>query len=184
MTPNKLVVGLGNPGHNYEKTRHNVGFTAIDYIATQMNIHINELRFNSIVGYSDGIILMKPQTFINLSGTSIIEAMNLYNIHSEDIIVIHDDIFIETGSIRIKRNGDKCSHNGIKNIVEVLGTDNFPRIKIGTGFISDSIPMFDYVLSNLSENEVNKISSRFEDVYGATKLILNNEIDKAMNLFN
>ena len=132
-----LVVGLGNPGEQYCKTRHNAGFEAIDYVASQLNTDVSKSKFNAL--FADAKIenkrcfLVKPQTYMNLSGESVIKFIDFYQIPTENIVVIFDDISLPVGSIRIRRKGTHGGHNGVKNIINLLGSDNFPRIKIGVG---------------------------------------------------
>ena len=132
-----LIVGLGNPGKEYDGTRHNIGFEAIDYMANKYNIEVNRIKFKGVFGegFIDNkkVILLKPTTYMNLSGESIREVINFYKISNENIIVIYDDISLEVGKLRIREKGSDGGHNGIKSIIANLGSDVFPRIKIGVG---------------------------------------------------
>ena len=132
-----LIVGLGNPGREYDGTRHNIGFEAIDYISSKNNIDINKSKFKVMFGEGfikgQKVILLKPTTYMNLSGESIREVINFYKIDNNKIIVIYDDISLEIGKLRIREKGSAGGHNGIKSIIANMGTDVFPRIKIGVG---------------------------------------------------
>ena len=132
-----LIVGLGNPGREYDGTRHNIGFEAIDYISSKNNIDINKSKFKGMFGEGfikgQKVILLKPTTYMNLSGESIREVINFYKIDNNKIIVIYDDISLEIGKLRIREKGSAGGHNGIKSIIANMGTDVFPRIKIGVG---------------------------------------------------
>ena len=183
-----LVVGLGNPGSNYEYTRHNAGFMVLDYIAKILKIKINVSKFKSLfsaakIGKED-VILLKPQTFMNVSGESVFECMQYYNISPERLIVIFDDVSLDIGTIRIRRSGSSGGHNGVKSIINLIGTDNFPRIKIGVGEKPDRWDLPSWVLSRFSESELNNVISCAERSMSALELILKGKIDEAMNKFN
>lgn len=183
-----LVVGLGNPGSKYEYTRHNAGFMVLDYIAKILKIKINVSKFKSLfsaakIGKED-VILLKPQTFMNLSGESVFECMQYYNISPERLIVIFDDVSLDIGTIRIRRSGSSGGHNGVKSIINLIGTDNFPRIKIGVGEKPDRWDLPSWVLSRFSESELNNVISCAERSMSALELILKGKIDEAMNKFN
>lgn len=183
-----LVVGLGNPGSKYEYTRHNAGFMVLDYIAKILKIKINVSKFKSLfsaakIGKED-VILLKPQTFMNASGESVFECMQYYNISPERLIVIFDDVSLDIGTIRIRRSGSSGGHNGVKSIINLIGTDNFPRIKIGVGEKPDRWDLPSWVLSRFSESELNNVISCAERSMSALELILKGKIDEAMNKFN
>lgn len=183
-----LVVGLGNPGSKYEYTRHNAGFMVLDYIAKILKIKINVSKFKSLfsaakIGKED-VILLKPQTFMNASGESVFECMQYYNISPERLIVIFDDVSLDIGTIRIRRSGSSGGHNGVKSIINLIGTDNFPRIKIGVGEKPDRWDLPSWVLSRFSESELNNVISCAERSMSALELILRGKIDEAMNKFN
>ena len=183
-----LVVGLGNPGSKYEYTRHNAGFMVLDYIAKILKIKINVSKFKSLfsaakVGKED-VILLKPQTFMNVSGESVFECMQYYNISPERLIVIFDDVSLDIGTIRIRRSGSSGGHNGVKSIINLIGTDNFPRIKIGVGEKPDRWDLPSWVLSRFSESELNNVIYCAERSMSALELILKGKIDEAMNKFN
>ena len=132
-----IIAGLGNPGREYDMTRHNIGFEVIDYLAEQYNVKVNKLKFKSLYGETnlggEKVYLVKPQTYMNLSGEAIREFCAFYKIPSENVIIINDDISLEAGKVRIRRKGSAGGHNGLKSIIYQLGTDEFPRIKMGVG---------------------------------------------------
>ena len=184
----KVIVGLGNPGKKYENTRHNIGFAAIDYIAEKEGININTGKHKALVGsgYIDGVkvLLVKPQTFMNLSGESLRPIMDFYKLEPEDFLVIFDDIDLDVGRIRIRRKGSAGGHNGIKSIISHLGSREFPRIKIGVGAKPPGYDLADYVLGHFSKADQEILQERFEDVYDAVKLIVGDDITEAMNRHN
>ena len=184
----KVIVGLGNPGKKYENTRHNIGFAAVDYIAEKEGININTGKHKALVGsgYIDGVkvLLVKPQTFMNLSGESLRPIMDFYKLEPEDFLVIFDDIDLDVGRIRIRRKGSAGGHNGIKSIISHLGSMEFPRIKIGVGAKPPGYDLADYVLGHFSKADQEILQERFEDVYDAVKLIVGDDITEAMNRHN
>lgn len=183
-----LIIGLGNPGDKYTKTRHNAGFMALDYISGRANITVKQLKHMALTGRGiicgKNVMLMKPQTFMNKSGEAVADAARFYKIPPQNIIIIFDDISLEPGQLRIKRKGSDGGHNGIKSVIEHIG-EEFPRIKIGVGAKpSPDYDLADYVLSKLTSNEYTKINAEFDKIYNALELIINSEIDKAMNICN
>lgn len=185
-----LVVGLGNPGKQYEGTRHNAGFMAIDKLAEHYGIKVDRLRFKSLccqVRTASGkrLLLMKPSTFMNLSGQAVIEAMQFYKIPPEKVLVIFDDISLEPGKARIRRSGSDGGHNGIKNIIYLSGSDSFPRIKIGVGAKPHpDYDLADWVLSRFSKTEAKALLQVLENIPDITELIADGSIDKAMGKYN
>lgn len=183
-----LVVGLGNPGSKYENTRHNAGFIALDYIANQLNVNFNKSKFDALFSEAviDGkrVLLIKPQTFMNLSGESVIQFMSFYKIPSENVIILFDDISLAPGNLRVKRSGSHGGHNGMRNIIQLAKTDNFPRIKIGIGAKPTDWDLADWVTSKFSDEDLKLLNKAAENSYTALKLMLNGEIEKAMNLAN
>ena len=181
-----LIVGLGNPGKEYENTRHNIGFDVIDYIAKENNINITKEKFKGI--YGDGIInghkviLLKPLTYMNLSGDSIRELSNFYKIGNENIIVIYDDISLEVGRMRLRPKGSAGGHNGIKSIIANMGTDEFPRIKVGVG--QPKGDLVSHVLGKFSKEENKILDNVIEAAEKATLCIVSKGINEAMNKFN
>ncbi len=183
-----LVVGLGNPGSKYENTRHNAGFIALDYIANQLDVNFNKSKFDALFSEAviDGkrVLLIKPQTFMNLSGESVIQFMSFYKIPSENVIILFDDISLAPGNLRVKRSGSHGGHNGMRNIIQLAKTDNFPRIKIGIGAKPTDWDLADWVTSKFSDEDLKLLNKAAENSYTALKLMLNGEIEKAMNLAN
>lgn len=183
-----VIVGLGNPGREYEKTRHNVGFRAIDQLAEKLDINMSKNKFDAIIGEGivneEKIMLVKPQTFMNLSGSSVSQILDFYKIEPQDIIVIYDDIDIELGQIRIRKFGSAGTHNGMRNIVNMLATEEFPRIRIGTGRPKYEMDLANYVLSPMSKEDDEKAQKGIGNAVKAIITLLNDGIDKAMNEFN
>ena len=186
--PEMLIVGLGNYGSKYDDTRHNAGFRAIDYIAEKLGVKINKSKFKSLVCdveiSSKRVLLMKPQTYMNASGTAIIEAADFYKIAPENVIVLHDDISFDSGKIRIRREGSAGGHNGLKSVQEWLGSDKYPRIKIGVGKKPSEYILTDWVLGKLSQADLEPEAGRYGDIFSAVELMAANNFDKAMNLYN
>lgn len=187
--PEYLIVGLGNPGDKYKNTRHNAGFLALDQIAEENHIGVSRLKFKSLTG--DGTVggkrclLMKPQTFMNNSGEAVSEAVRFYKIPMEHVLVIYDDISLEPGKMRIRRKGSHGGHNGIRDIIELTGTEEFPRIKIGVG--KKPRPDYDlaaWVLSQFTENDKEALTGVFHQSAAAAALIAGGKIDEAMNCYN
>ena len=184
-----LVVGLGNPGDKYFYTRHNAGFLAMDYISQKCGATVNKSKFKALVGEATiagkRVLLMKPQTFMNLSGDAVIEAANFYKIPIENIIVLSDDVNLDVGRMRVRKSGSDGGQKGLRSIITRFGNDNFPRIRFGVGKKPHpDYDMADWVLSNFSQSEFKSVCSRFDDVSKAVELIVSGETDKAMNLFN
>lgn len=183
-----LIVGLGNPGARYEYTRHNAGFMVLDYIAKFLKVKINVSKFKALFSMAtiskESVILLKPQTFMNASGESVLECMQYYKIPPERLILIFDDISLDMGTIRIKRSGSCGGHNGVKSIINLIGTDNFPRIKIGVGAKPEGWDLPSWVLSKFSAEELDDVTLCAERSMSALDLILRGKIDEAMNKFN
>lgn len=184
-----LIVGLGNYGKKYEFTRHNAGFMCLDYYAAENGLRINKLKFKSLIG--DAVIngkkclLMEPQTYMNNSGEAVIEAVNFYKIPPENVIVIFDDISLDVGNIRIRRKGSAGGHNGIKNIIAHLGTENFPRVKVGVG--QKPHPDYDlvnWVLSSFSKSDLEKMHDAAVKVVDILSLMVDGNVEEAMNRYN
>lgn len=183
-----LIAGLGNPSKIYEGTRHNIGFTMIDAIGEKFDIDVTTKKHKALVGRGivDGmrVILAKPQTYMNLSGESIREIADFYKIEPENIIIIYDDISLDVGQLRIRKKGSAGGHNGIKNIISHLGTQEFPRIKVGIGNKPEGWDLADYVLSKYSKAEQEALEEAADGVIGAVKLMLMDDIEAAMNRYN
>lgn len=184
-----IIAGLGNPGAKYEGTRHNAGFIAIDYIASACGVRIDRAKFHALTAECElgGVrtLLMKPETFMNLSGTSIAEAARFYKIPPERVLVLHDEISFEPGFIRIRRRGSAGGHNGLKSIIECLGSEEFPRIKIGVGKKPHpDYDLVDWVLGRLCEDGMRALCDRLPDIYSASQLIAKDNIDEAMQRYS
>lgn len=184
-----IIVGLGNPGSQYENTRHNAGFITLDTIAKKNDIKVDRLKFKSLCGTGKigvkRVLLMKPSTFMNLSGQAVTEAMAFYKIPPEHTIVIFDDISLEPGKLRIRRKGSDGGHNGIKNIIYLSGSDKFPRIKVGVGAKPNPHwELADWVLSRFTESEMKSLTEAAENAAQSVEYMVNEQTDKAMNLFN
>ena len=183
-----IIAGLGNPGKKYENTRHNMGFLAVDLLAEKYDIRIDKIKFKALVGEGriagQKVLLVKPQTFMNLSGQSIVEIMNFYKEDVENLIVIYDDISLEPGKIRIRKKGSAGGHNGIKNIIAQLGTQNFQRVKVGVGEKPKGWDLADYVLGHFSKEDRGLVDDALKRVAGAVELMVQGEVDQAMNQFN
>ena len=184
-----MIVGLGNPGKQYETTRHNAGFICLDLLSEKHGIKVNKLKFKSLMG--DGRIggarclLLKPQTFMNLSGEAVRDAADFYKIPPENIIVICDDISLDPGKIRIRRKGSAGGQNGMKNIIFHLKSDNFPRIKVGVGAKPNpDYDLADWVLSHFTKDEAKLIKEAAEKSIGAVEYMVKDNIDKAMSDYN
>ena len=183
------VFGLGNPDKEYDKTRHNIGFDVIDELASQMGVEVKTKRHKALCGIGniggEKVILVKPQTYMNLSGESVRAVMDFYKLDPEnDIIVISDDINLATGRIRIRAQGSAGGHNGIKNIIAHLGTQEFPRIKVGVGDKPPRMDLADYVLSRFSKEDREKMEQAFKDAAEAVEVMIAEGPDAAMNQFN
>lgn len=184
-----LIVGLGNPGKQYDNTRHNAGFMAIDYIAEKCGVVIDRLKFKSLYAdtllESKRVILMKPQQFMNNSGQSVIEAMSFYKIPSNKVIILFDDICLNVGKIRIRRKGSDGGHNGLKNIIYLSAKEDFLRVKIGIGGKPHpGWDLADWVLSNFTLDEKQNLNLAIENCYESVKLIVSEKIQEAMNKYN
>lgn len=183
-----IIVGLGNPGPKYAETRHNAGFISIDYIkgktAEREKIKHDALCIQTKI-LDKKVLLMKPQTFMNDSGRAVFSATDYYKVPSENVIVIFDDISLNPGQMRIRRNGSAGGHNGIKSIIEYLGTSDFPRIKIGVGAKPNpEYDLADWVLSKFPSSDMKKIETLLPGVWDAVELIVNGKINDAMNKYN
>ena len=186
--PEYIVVGLGNPGDKYAQNRHNVGFMALDYIALRENVTVSNLRFKALTGEctlnGKKVLLMKPQTFMNLSGEAVREAAAFYKIPPQNVLVIYDDINFAPGIFRIRGNGSAGGHNGIKSIISCLGTDAFPRVKLGVGNPPPEWELMNWVLGNPSPEDMKKILASLEDVYDSAKHHAAGNLERAAALYN
>ncbi len=184
-----LVVGLGNPGNEYRMTRHNIGFEIIDYIAVQNDIKVNKLKFKGLYGEKningEKVIFLKPQTYMNRSGDSVVEFCNFYKIPPEKVIVICDDLSLERGRIRIRTRGSAGGHNGLKSIIYQLKSDEFMRMRVGIGLARNvEMPIADFVLSKFEKDEKPWLETVMEKGAKAVLDIIENGAEHAMNLYN
>lgn len=183
-----LIIGLGNPEEDYGNTRHNMGFNTINELANKYNIKVNKSKFQGLTGSGEiegqKVILVKPQTYMNLSGNCVQEYVNFYKIEKEKLIIIYDDMDIETGKIKIRKKGNSGGHNGMKSIIQMIGTNEFPRIRIGIGRPEHNGDEINYVIGKIPEEEIPKLKEGIEKSKEAVIEILKNGIDSAMNKFN
>ena len=184
-----IIAGLGNPGKEYDMTRHNIGFEVIDYLARQYNIKVNKLKFKSLYAEvkigGEKVYFVKPQTYMNLSGEAIREFSAFYKIPANNIIVINDDISLEAGKIRIRRKGSAGGHNGLKSIIYQLNSDEFPRIKMGVGAPKNSdYDLADYVLGRFTKEEIPVLEDAIIRASKAAEEIILKGIDSAMNKYS
>ena len=183
-----LIVGLGNPEEEYSNTRHNMGFNTINKLAKQYNIEINRSKFKSLYGNGiiekEKVILLKPQTYMNLSGTAIKEVMDFYKINKEELIIIYDDIDIEPGIIKIRKKGGPGTHNGMKSVVNEIKTQDFTRVRVGIGMPSNKSDLINYVIGKISKDDIEKLEDGTTKAKDALIEIIKNGVDIAMNKFN
>ena len=184
-----LIVGLGNPGQKYEHTRHNMGFLTVDLLAEKTGVKLNKVKFKAaynIMNFAGcKCLVMKPQTYMNLSGEAVREAVQFYKIPADHVLVIYDDISLPVGKLRVRPTGSAGGHNGIKNIIAHLGTQDFPRVKIGTGApAGGGADMIDWVIGEPSKAEKKVLLESFERAIDAAACIIEHGCQKAMNDFN
>lgn len=181
-----LIVGLGNPGDEYRHTRHNVGFDVIDLMAYKYNVSVNRIKFKGVYGEiiicGEKVILLKPSTYMNLSGESVREASSFYKISNENIIIVYDDISLDAGKLRIRSKGSAGGHNGIKSIISNMSSDTFPRIKIGVGQPEKSL--IPHVLGRFCKEDRVLVEKTFEASIKAAETIIEKGCTEAMNQFN
>ena len=184
----KLIVGLGNPTDKYEGTRHNVGFEVIDRIAEEYGIGLDTIKHKGMYGKGrmDGqmVILLKPMTYMNLSGESVAAVATYYKINPSDVIVIYDDINLDVGRLRVRGKGSAGGHNGIKNIIALLKTEDFPRVRVGIGMKPPKMDLADYVLSHFSKEELEQMDAGYDRAVKAVELLVQDELERAMNDYN
>ena len=183
-----LVVGLGNPGQKYANTRHNMGFLPVDLLAEEAGVQLNKVKFKSaynILRFAGArCLVMKPQTYMNLSGEAVREAAQFYKIPPERVLVIYDDVSLPVGKLRVRPSGSAGGHNGIKNIIAHLGTQDFPRVKIGTGAPGEGGDMIDWVIGVPSQADRKILLETFHRAIEAAACIIEHGCQKAMNDFN
>ncbi len=184
----KLVVGLGNPGEAYEGTRHNLGFIVLDRLAVRHDTSVDIKKKKSMIGRfrlgKERVMLLKPQTFVNLSGEAVLYMASFLRIMPENIIVVCDDVNLAPGKIRIRKYGSSGGHNGIKSLIQFLRSDNFPRVRIGVGSPADDQRLENFVLDRFAPEEMHLLAPSIEKACDAIEMIINNEIENAMNVYN
>lgn len=183
-----LIAGLGNPGRRYEDTRHNMGFRTVELLAEQAGVKLNKVKFKSAYNIMEfagaRCLVMKPQTYMNLSGEAVREAAQFYKIPADHVLVIYDDVSLPVGKLRVRPAGSAGGHNGVKDIIARLGTQEFPRIKIGTGAPEDKDGMIDWVIGVPSRKEREILLGSFRRAIQAAECIIVHGCEKAMNDFN
>ncbi len=183
----KLIVGLGNPGKKYELTRHNAGFVVLDYYAKQVNVPISKVKFksyyNEVTIAGEKVILMKPQTYMNLSGEAVASAVKYYNLEMSDVLVIYDDIDIDFGKLRIRKQGSAGTHNGMRSIIYQLKSDDFARIRVGIGRDGGQ-ELHDYVLRRFPKDDWDQLREVVARAGDAIDAFIRDGIDAAMNRYN
>lgn len=183
-----IIIGLGNPGEKYQATKHNIGWDAVTRISDDYRISLDSKKHKAIcgTGYIEGekVILAQPLTYMNLSGESVRQLMDFYKVSPQEIIIIYDDISLEVGQLRIRKKGSAGGHNGIKSIIQHLGTDEFPRIKVGVGDKPKEWDLADYVLSRFHKEEQPAIRQALKDTSDACRTMITSGIDAAMNVYN
>ena len=184
-----IVAGLGNPGKQYERTRHNAGFLAVDFIAEKCGFSISRLKFKALCGDTQlagkRVLFLKPSTFMNNSGEAVRDAMQFYKVPAENVIIISDDISLDPGVMRIRRKGSDGGQKGLRSIIYLTGRDDFPRVRIGVGAKPHpQMELADWVLSRFSQQEWEKLAPVWENTLQAVELIVQGRIDEAMNRFN
>lgn len=183
-----LIVGLGNPEEEYSKTRHNMGFNTINKISQQYNIEVKQNKFQALYGSGmiekEKVILLKPQTYMNLSGDSVIQFANFYKLNPEEIIVIYDDIDTNPGKIRIRKKGGPGTHNGMKSVVSRLNSEDFPRVRVGIGMPEFKGDLVNYVIGNITDEDYEELKKGINKASEAVASIIKDGIDMAMNKYN
>lgn len=184
----KIIVGLGNPGNEYAKTRHNVGFMLVDALAEHLNINLWKDKFNAQIAEgrigTEKILLVKPQTYMNNSGEAVGPLMRWYKVTPEDIIVAHDDMDIPAGTIRIRKKGSSGGHNGIKSLIAHLGSENFPRVRLGVGRPLPGWSVVNHVLAPFPQEDKTSVDEAIKYLIPAVECIVNDSVDIAMNKYN
>ena len=183
-----LIVGLGNPEPEYSNTRHNMGFNTINLLANEYKIELNKSKFKGIYGIGEienqKVILLKPQTYMNLSGETLIDIYNYYKVDPENIVVIYDDIDLDVGKIRIRKKGSAGTHNGMRSIIKCLGLSDFPRIRVGVSRPRPGQDLADFVLSRFRKEESDDLQVGLEKAAKSVDCMIRENIDKAMNQYN
>ncbi len=180
----KMIVGLGNPGPKYQYTRHNVGFMVVDGLSRRLEISICNLKFKALLGKKGDLLLVKPQTYMNLSGEAVLPILNYFKIEPQDLMVVYDDMDIPLGEIRIKSKGSSGGHKGMQSIIDSLGTEEFNRLRVGIGRPDPTLDVINYVLKVFPKDEVPVITSTLVRCVDALYMWIDQGIDKAMNKYN
>lgn len=184
----KVIVGLGNPGKNYEDTRHNVGFKVIDHLSKSLSISLDSQKFKGIVGMGtvqgEKVFLLKPLTYMNLSGESVRPLLDFYKLTPDDLVVIYDDLDLPAGKIRLRQKGGAGGHNGIKSMIQHLGTQEFNRVRIGIDRPKNGMAITDYVLGKFTDEESTDIDKSIEDASKACEKWITDPFLEVMNVFN
>ncbi len=183
-----VVVGLGNPGKKYDGTRHNIGFEVIDYLSVKLDIPVNKIKHKALIGEgrlgTEKIVLVKPQTYMNLSGESVMQILSYYNVDMEKLIVAYDDIDTDFGKLRIRKKGSAGTHNGMRNIIFLSKDDGFPRVRMGIGRPENGRDLADYVIGRFSKEEAKQVVSVVKNAGDAIETMITDGVDLAMNRFN
>ena len=187
-TPEYIIAGLGNPGTEYERTRHNTGFMAMEKISEAAHVKVDKLKFKSLTALGElsghRVFFMKPCTYMNNSGEAVRDAMEYYKIPIEKVIIVFDDTTLPVGKMRLRKKGSAGGHNGLKSIIYLTGSDEFPRVKIGIGQKPDGWDLADWVLSRFTDEEMKTLSPLFENTVEAFHLIMDGKAADAMGKFN
>ncbi len=183
-----VIVGLGNPGKQYNKTRHNVGFDVIDMLAKEYGISVTKIKHKALIGEgrigTEKVLLVKPQTYMNLCGETLIDIYNYYKVDLENIVVIYDDIDLDVGKLRIRKKGSAGTHNGMRSIVKCLGSTEFPRVRVGVSKPMPGQNLADFVLSRFRKEEADDLAMGLEKACNAVDCIIRENLDLAMNKYN
>ena len=180
----KMIVGLGNPGPRYQYTRHNIGFMAVDGLARRLDTEIKNIKFKSLYTKKGDLILVKPQTFMNLSGEAVVPFLNYFKLEPQDLMVVYDDMDLPLGQIRIRPKGSGGGHNGMGSIIKLLGRDDFPRLRIGIGRPNPMQSNADYVLRIFEKDEMPSVTEALIKAVDALETWVNDGLDTAMNKYN
>jgi PTH1 family peptidyl-tRNA hydrolase len=184
----KAIIGIGNPGRQYEGTRHNIGWICLDYFAAKLGAKVNKIKHRSLIGETnikgEKLLLVKPQTFVNLTGEAMREIKRFYKLENEDFIVVHDDASMEAGKLKIRPKGSDGGHNGLKSIIFQLQSDVFPRVKIGVGAPPEGWDLVDWVLGKFTDSEIKTLSPVVERVAEILPYLIENGVEKTMNRYN
>ena len=183
-----IIVGLGNPGKQYENTRHNVGFNVIDILAEEYGISVTKMKHKALIGEgrvgTEKVVLVKPVTYMNLSGESLAEIYNFYKVETSNIVVIYDDIDLDVGKIRIRKKGSGGTHNGMRSIIKCLGSNEFPRVRVGISKPKNGQDLADFVLSRFAKEDEKSLNESFENAVAAIDCAIRQDLDLAMNRYN